>query len=185
MILYSCSLLFSARAVFASCPSDFAGCTGDPTPLSIQEGGNATFNATIIHTEGGSCGFLQRVDYVELVKINPGFGIDDQVLLTCAIDDSSLIRCQFESGRVSLNRGNDPGLELAFTLTDAVADEDSSLYQVTVAVRHPANSARSFLSKTFRLEVGKTLNSYCLLPLNLHNITVKSFFTCLCGILLG
>ena len=161
--------------MFASCPSDFGDCTGDPTPLSIQEGRSVSFNATVVHTEGGSCGFLQRVERVQLVKIDPRFGVDDEVLLTCTIDESSLTPCQ--SGRVSLNRGNDPGLEFTFTLTDAVADEDSSLYRVTVATRHPTTGAISLLRKTFRLEVGKTLNSYRLLPftkISSHDVCVES-----------
>ena len=59
------------------------------------------------------------------------------------------------NGRVSLDRGNDPGLEFMFMLTDAVAD--TSLYKVMVAVRDPRTSSDTALSKTFRLEIGMTL----------------------------
>ena len=61
------------------------------------------------------------------------------------------------NGRVSLNRGNDPGLEFMFILTDAVADMDASLHKVIVAMRDPRTSSDTALSKTFRLEVGMTI----------------------------
>jgi hypothetical protein len=146
--------LISARAVFASCPLDFAGCSGDPTPLSVDEGKSVIFNATVVHVDGGGCGFQQEIEQVLLMKINPEFGVDDELLLACTIDESSLTPCHSTNSRVSLSRGNDPGLEFVFTLIDAVADMDSSLYKVTVGVRNPATSSSSSLSKTFRLEVG-------------------------------
>ena len=146
----------SARAVFASCPFDFAGCTGEPIPLSVEEGESVVFDATVIHIQGGSCGFQQEIIDVHLVKINPQFGVDDESLLVCAIGNSLPTPCQ--NGRVSLSRGNDPGLEFIFLLTDAVADMDSSLYKVTVDVKDPRTNIYTALSKTFRLEVGMTIN---------------------------
>ena len=148
--------MISARAVFASCPLDFAKCSGDPTPLPVEEGKNATFNATVIHVGGGGCGFQQEIDHVRLLKINPQFGVDNELLLSCAIDDSSPTPCR--NSRVSLSRGNDPDFdhEFVFTLVDAVADMNSSLYEVIVDVIHPATSSLSSLSKMFRLEVGMT-----------------------------
>ena len=146
--------MISARVVFASCPLDFAECSGDPTPLSVEEGKNTTFNARVIHVGGGSCGFQQEIDHVQLIKINPQFGVDDELLLSCAIDDSSPTPCR--NSRVSLSRGSDPGFEFVFTLVDAVADMDSSLYEVIVTVIHPVTSSVSLLSKKFHLEVGMT-----------------------------
>ena len=124
--------------------------------MSVEEGKSVLFDATLIHTQGGSCGFQQEITDIQLIKINPRFDIDNEVLLHCAIDDSMpLTTCR--NGRVSLDRGNDPGLEFMFMLTDAVADMDASLYKVMVGMRDPRTSSDTALSKTFLLEVGMTI----------------------------
>ena len=166
--------MISARAVFASCPLDFAKCSGDPTPLPVEEGKNATFNATVIHVGGGGCGFQQEINHVRLIKINPQFGIDNELLLSCAIDDSSPTPCR--NSRVSLSRGNDPGgFEFVFTLVDAVADMNSSLYEVIVDVTDPVTSSLSSLSKMFRLEIGMT-TSLVLLNFPLYTMQWRPHF---------
>ena len=42
--------------MFASCPNDVNGCPDDIS-LSVVDGGDARFDATVVHTPGGSCGF--------------------------------------------------------------------------------------------------------------------------------
>ena len=132
--------------------------------LSVEEGKGVLFDVTLIHTQGGSCGFQLEIINIQLKKINLRFGVGDEVLLHCAIDDSMpLTTCH--NGRVSLDRGNDPGLEFMFMLTDAepVMDIDASLYKVMAAVRDPRTSSDTALSKTFCLEIGMTIkfNNYC------------------------
>ena len=105
------------------------------------------------------------------MKINTQFGVDDESLLICAIGDSLLTPCH--NGRVSLSRGNDPGLEFMFMLADAVADMDSSLYKVTVDVRDPRTNIYTALSKTFRLEVGMTIKKL--------STKSRSSAHCICG----
>ena len=147
--------------MFASCPLDFAGCTGDPIPLSVEEGESVLFNATVVHTQGGSCGFQQEIMDITLIKINPQFGVEDQVLLRCVIEPYQTTCRNPGRSRVSLDRGNDPGLEFTFMLTDAVADMDTSLYKVEMAVIDPRTSSVTMLSKAFQLEVGKYGYNYC------------------------
>ena len=53
-----------ARAEFAGCPTDY-GCSS-PENISVTIGENITFNATVIYTPGGICGFRQEIQHVEL-----------------------------------------------------------------------------------------------------------------------
>ena len=142
--------MISGRAVFAECPRD-------PTLLSIEEGQNVTFSTTVIHIGGGSCGFQQEIKQVQLMKINPEVGADDELLLACAISDSSLTLCR--NSRVSLSRGNDPGFEFVFTLVDTVMDMDSLLYIVIVEVTDPATNSFSSFGKIFHVKAGMTIIS--------------------------
>ena len=144
-------LLGLGQAVFASCPRHFDGCIGDPVPLTVEEGGNVKFNATVIHTPGGSCGFQQEIKNVQLMKINPKYGVDDEQLLFC--DTESTMTCS--NSRVSLSRGNDPGFEFVFTLSRANIS-DSGIYEVRVETKHPSSSSDESISKRFHLNISPT-----------------------------
>ena len=79
------------RAVFASCPlGTLASCASDPTSLSVYNGGSVHFDAIVVHTPGGSCGFRQEINiYSSTKKLNPEF---DQLLRTsqtqsCSVHD--------------------------------------------------------------------------------------------------
>ena len=132
--------------MFASCLLDFAGCTANPTQLSVTAGGSVNLNATVPHIPGGSCGFVQEITLVQLTKINDGFGDQNQLLLSCP---TSSITCS--SGRVSLDRGRDPGIEFVFTLSNANAN-DAGEYEVTVEVLDPSTGSRSLMKKRFHLK---------------------------------
>ena len=95
--------------MFASCRNDSDGCPGS-VALAIEEGGDVLFDAAVVHTPGGSCGFQQEIRTVQLVKINPEFGVPDELLISCNTDS---VTCS--NSRVSLSRGNDPGYEFVFT----------------------------------------------------------------------
>ena len=138
---------FVGRALFASCLLDFDGCIGNPVPLTVEEGGNVKFNATVIHTPGGSCSLRQEIRDVRLIKLNPEFGVDDEVLLFC--NTASTMTCS--NSRVSLSRGNDPGFEFVFTLSSALHEIDAGMYQVNVEVQHPSASF-ALIMKRFSLE---------------------------------
>ena len=56
--------------------------------------------------------------------------------------------------RVSLNRGNDPGIEFVFTLTGANVN-DSKEYKVEVEVEHPSTNSQYTITKLFCLNVSK------------------------------
>ena len=133
--------------MFASCPLDSDGCAGDPVSLTAVKGRSVEFDATVIHTPGGSCGFVQEITRVNLMKINEQFGVDDVQLLSCPISQTTLC----SNGRVSLDRGRDPGHEFVFTLSNTV-DNDTGLYEVVVEGRHPSTSSLTQLRKRFRLE---------------------------------
>ena len=132
--------------MFASCLLDFARCTENPTQLSVTAGGSVNLNATITHIRGGSCGFEQEITLVQLRKINDRFGDMNQLLLSCP---TSSITCG--TGRVSLDRGRDPGIEFVFTLSNVKAN-DAGMYEVAVEVTDPSTGSRRPISKRFRLE---------------------------------
>ena len=132
--------------MFASCVLDSSGCTASPTQLSVIAGGSVNFNATITHIPGGSCGFVQEITRVQLTKINEAFSTDNQLLLSCPTSSSTC-----SSGRVSLDRGRDPGIEFVFTLSDANAN-DTGTYEVAVEVLHPSTGSQPSIRKRFYLK---------------------------------
>ena len=131
--------------MFASCPLDFAGCTVNPTQLSVTARGSVNLNATITHIPGGSCGFKQEITLVQLRKRK--IGHPNQLLLSCP---TSSITCS--SGRLSLDRGRDSGIEFMFTLSNANPN-DAGEYEVTVEVVDPSTgSQQPLIKKRFDLE---------------------------------
>ena len=55
--------------MFASCPHELSSCTEMVHQnATVGGGGNVSFNATVIHTSGGSCGFVQEITRVTLKK---------------------------------------------------------------------------------------------------------------------
>ena len=143
-------VLVLGRAVFASCPQagSSASCASNATSLFVEDGGDISFDATVIHTHGGSCGFRQEITHVRLKKLNLAFGDDDDLLLSC--DTSSDQTCG--NSRVSLSRGKKPGYEFVFMLTGANIT-DSGTYKVEVEVRHPRSNSDSSITKMFHLNV--------------------------------
>ena len=142
------------RAVFASCPlGTLASCASDPTSMSVEDGGNVHFDAIVTHTPtGGSCGFQQEVTNVRLVKINPEFGVSDELLLSCDTH-STTVTCS--NGRVSLSRGYDSlalGYDFVFTLANASSVEDAGLYKVDVFTQHPTTGLQEQITKIFSLK---------------------------------
>ena len=132
--------------MFASCPNDVNGCPDDVS-LSIVDGGDARFDAIVVHTPGGSCGFRQEIRRVQLTKVNPEFVIKDVLLLSC---DTSMITCG--NSRVSLSRGNDPGYEFVFTLNNASLGRDDGMYRVDVDLMHPTTNSFVQIMKNFVLQ---------------------------------
>ena len=132
------------RAVFASCPlGTLASCASDPTSLSLYNGSSVHFDAIVVHTSGGSCGFRQEIDIVKLSRLNP-----DRVLLVCRQRLRESCTYTVRNSRVSLSRGNDPGYEFVFTLTGADVS-DSGMYEVEVQALHPSTHAVYIITKTF------------------------------------
>ena len=151
---------FLGSAVFASCPLDLGGCAGDPVPLSAASGGNVSFNATIIHTPSGSCGFKQEISRVILRKIQ----FSNELLLSCATSQTA---CSSNTGRVFLNRGMDSSSELSFVF-NSLRDSDSGLYEVVIEGTHPSTGSLTTISKRFQLEGNNsivTVLSPLLMPL--------------------
>lgn len=141
--------MVSGRAIFASCPpAGLDSCATIPTSLSVKEGGNVGFDATVVHTPGGSCGFQQKIRDVRLTKINREFGVDDEPLLFCEINRDS----PCGNDRVSLSRGNDPGYEFMFTLSGA-SSSDSGMYKVMVGLKHPRTGSGNSITKMFHLNI--------------------------------
>ena len=141
-----CTSPYIGRAVFSSCPQEINRCSQSPVSLSVAAGGSAPFNATVTHTSGGSCGFLQEIRNIRLVKTDDRFGVPDTPLLSCS---TGRVTC--EDGRVSLDRGRDPGYEFVFTLSNVTAS-DAGMYDAILEVVHPATGSFTELTKSFRLE---------------------------------
>ena len=146
----------SERSVFASCPREFAGCTGE-VPLSVTGGDSIQFNATVVYTPGGSCDFVQPVTRIELVKIG---GVSDVLLYAC--DTGEGAECLINDSRVTLARGSRLGLQFVFTLSNTVHNNDSGLYEVIVRGTNPADGSNTELKKRFQLQVdpGKDGSGY-------------------------
>ena len=138
------------RAVFATCPlGTFASCASDPTSLSVYNRGSVHFDATVVHTPGGSCGFRQEIRGVRLTRLNPEFDVDDQLLLSCNMRlNEPRMPLIIRDSRVSLSRGNDLGNEFVFTLTGANVS-DSKGYKVEVEVTHPSTNSHYTITKIF------------------------------------
>ena len=141
---------YSERSVFASCPHEFGGCT-EEVPLSVVGGESIQFNATVIYTPGGSCDFVQPVTRIELVKIGEVFGVNNALLYACDTEVGAV--CRINDNRVTLARGNRPGLQFVFTLSNTVYSNDSGLYEVIVMGTNPADGSNTELNKRFRLQV--------------------------------
>ena len=139
--------------MFVSCPNQFVSCP-DNVSLSAVDKGSVSFDATVTHTPGGSCGFKQIISTVQLMKLNPKFRIPDELLLSC----NTALMTPCSNDRVSLSRGNDPGYEFVFTLNNVSIDRDDGIYRVDVHLMHPATNSFAQIMKTFTLE-GKQLYS--------------------------
>ena len=141
--------MYTERAVFESCPGEYDGCT-ETTQLSVTAGESAVFDASVMYTPGGSCTDSQQMlDRVMLWRVNLRFGDDDDLLFSCRTDDEA--GCG-ENGRVSLSRGNKPGLDFQFSLRNTQVN-DSSSYRAIVTRRHPQTLSISQLTKNFNLQV--------------------------------
>ena len=134
----------TGSAVFASCP---LGCTGDPIPLSVESGENVRFKSTIIHTDGGSCGFKQEILRIALRKVQSGM-VHSELLLSCAISQTT--GCS--RGRVFLTSREGGSLNFNFILSNALPGSDSGLYEVVVEGIHPAAGSLTTITKRFQLE---------------------------------
>lgn len=141
--------MYTERAVFESCPSEYNGCTRI-TSLSVTAGGSAVFDASVVYTPGGSCDFQQVLTRVKLLRINNEFGASNDLLFSCSTTEGA--ECTINDNRVSLNRGNKPGLEFRFTL-DGAQMSDNSSYRVIVVGTHPGTGVETRLIKNFSLQV--------------------------------
>lgn len=135
--------------MFESCPSEYDGCSGVTQLLSTQ-GETVIFDATIMYTPGGSCDFQQELDRVMLWKINEQFGVNNELMFLCGTADGAV--CTINDPRVSLSRGNKPGLQFSFALS-STRNTDSSSYRVIVLGRHP-QGVETELTKGFHLIIG-------------------------------
>lgn len=124
--------MYAARAVFASCPSSYDGCSS-PENVSVTAGENIYFNASIIHIPGGNCGFNQAIDSV--------------VLKRCTNND-----CTSGSTLLTGNARVSQSPERLFTLSNSTT-EDSGVYQVVATGINPQNGGQSTMEKTYWVTV--------------------------------
>ena len=82
------------------------------------------------------------------MKINPEFGVPDELLLSCNTADS--VTCS--NSRVSLSRGNAPGYEFVFTLSNTSRIRDAGQYRVNVQTIDPVTNIYDQITKTYSLE---------------------------------
>ena len=129
-------ITYAARAVFASCPSSYGGCS-EPENISVTAGENIHFNASIVHMLAGSCGFKQSIKNMELRNCN---NID-------CTSWSPLTR----NDRISATMS--PDIERRFILSHSTI-EDSGVYQVVVTGKNPQDGTPSTsITKTYRVTV--------------------------------
>lgn len=121
--------MYAARAVFASCPSSYDGCS-DPENISVIAGESVHFNASIVQIPGGRCGFTQTIRLV---------------LESC--NGSNCIPFT-ESARVSQSSA-----EGLFVLSNSTI-EDSGVYQVVAIGTNPQNGGQdTSIAKIFTVTV--------------------------------
>ena len=142
--------------MFASCPNDTDGCSGE-TMLTTTAGGSVDFNATVMYAPGGSCDFQQEISDISLTKINETFGGSETVFYNCPTGEGEMCTTE-QSDRVTLDRGNRPGLNFIFTLSDTIYGNDSGLYQVNVSRVDPVTTTKTMFTKQFRLRVDQGEN---------------------------
>ena len=137
--------------MFASCPHELT-CTENETLALPANSRSVSFNATVIHIGGGSCGYQQTISFVKLIKINETTGERSKILHVCNFGTSGY--CDpIHGSNVNLTKGRS-GFEFIFTLSNVTAD-DIGTYVVIVEKRDPHSGAFSIkLNKTFHL-VGK------------------------------
>jgi hypothetical protein len=130
-IIIKSFITYAARAVFASCPNSYNGCT-ELENISVTAGENVYFNASIIHIPGGNCGFKQMISSV--------------VLKNCTNID-----CMSLTGNTRVSSITSP--ERFFLLSNSTI-HDSGVYQVIVTGINPQNGAQSTsMEKTYRVTV--------------------------------
>ena len=137
--------LYAARAVFASCPQEYSGCSKED-PLSVTLGDPAIFDASITYTPGGSCDFKQAIDQVTFTRTNGQSNLPNILLFICRTDQGAL--CLVNDNRLSLSRGD--GLDYIFTLSSA-SQEDDGIYKVVVEGTHPETGSLITFKKNFHL----------------------------------
>ena len=134
--------MYTARAVFASCPSSSNGCS-NPQNISVAVGDDVNFNASVIHMSGGSCGFKQVIDHVALER--------------CTNDDctsgsrslSTIVRDEVRNHIARVSRG--PG-KYFFVLSN-LTPNDSGLYRVIVTGTHPNGSKPTIIEQKYWVTV--------------------------------
>ena len=140
----------TGKAVFASCPHELT-CTENETLALPANGRSVSFNATVIHIGGGSCGYQQNIPIVKLIKINETTGERSKILYVCNNETGS---CRPIGGsNVNLTKGRS-GFEFIFILSNVMAD-DIGTYVVIMEKQDPQTGASvRKLNKAFHL-VGK------------------------------
>lgn len=142
---------FVGKAVFASCPHE-SSCTENEKLYLPENGGSVSFNATMIHIGGGSCGYQQNISLIRLAKKNETTGMFDVLLHLCYTSDmDSGGRCgPFDGHPVSLSRGR-TDFEFMLTLSNVTAD-NIGMYEVMVARIDPRDGTEhAIIFKRFRL----------------------------------
>ena len=120
------------KAVFASCPNGFT-CTKNETLTLPANGRSVRFNATVIHVNGGSCGYLQDISLIKLRKINKTTGERIKYMYICRLDEGT---CHpNEENSVTLSKGSS-GFEFVLTLFNVSANSIGT-YEVIVETGHP------------------------------------------------
>ena len=120
--------MYAARAVFASCPSSYDGCS-DPENISVIAGESVHFNASIVQIPGGRCGFTQTIR-LALESCN---GSNCIPLISARVSQSSA--------------------EGLFVLSNSTI-EDSGVYQVVAIGTNPQNGGEdTSITKIFTVTV--------------------------------
>ena len=136
--------------MFASCPHELT-CTENETLTLSANGGSVSFNATVIHIGGGTCGYQQNISLVKLIKIYETTGERSKNLYIC--NDGTGYCDPIGGSNVNLTKGRS-GFEFIFILSNVTADNIGT-YVVIMEKRDPQTGAAfRKLNKTFHL-VGK------------------------------
>lgn len=112
------------------------------------DGGNASFNASVIYTAGGGCNLRQDVTHIKLHRIQNG--TSRWLLVYNNMINYKRVTAEREGVRVQVTNRTS-GFEFILMLSSADSASMTGLYEVTMEIKDPSTAFLSSVKKRFLL----------------------------------